>query len=228
CNWFESTDPLVIASGISGNVRFTPFLFDGTDTDPATSGFQPATTCVVVPVTLSSFTGYWQGKNAMLKWVTQMESNNRGFDVQRSLDGRNYSSIGMVQGAGNSSSVRTYQFEDALAGGIPGYIHYRLKQLDYDGRFSFSNVVLLKNENHGIFTIYPNPVKGIMFVKLAEGLSEAKNFRLFNSAGQLIKAGMVTGDVFSINAGNLPAGTYLLKLLDTKGKMLARGTALVN
>ncbi|RYE14988.1 MAG: T9SS type A sorting domain-containing protein, partial [Sphingobacteriales bacterium] len=228
CNWFGSTDPVFIASRNIGNIRFIPFLLDGTDTDPATSGFQPNTTCVVVPVTLSSFIGFWEGKNAKLKWVTQTESNNRGFEVQRSLDGRDYITIGMVQGYGNSNSVRTYNFEDVQAGSIPGYLHYRLKQIDYDGRFTFSNIVLLKNENHGIFTIYPNPVKGTMFVKLADPSSAAKKYQLFNSVGRMIRTGLVTGDVFSIDAKSLPSGTYLLKLMDTSGKMLALGKALVN
>lgn len=228
CNWFESTDPLVIAAGISGNVRFTPFLFDGTDTDPGLSGFQPNTTCIVVPITLSSFTGYWRGKNARLEWVTQMESNNRVFKIERSLDGRNYSVIGEVVGAGNSQSVRNYSFDDLQAGNIPGYLYYRLKQVDYDGRFSYSNVVLLKNENHGIFTIYPNPVKGIMYIKMHDAPRSAQKYQLYNGIGQVIRNGAVTSDIFSIDAGNLPAGSYLLRITNEKGKLVAQGLALVN
>ncbi len=228
CNWFESTDPAVIAAGISGNVRFSPFLLDGTDFDPATSGFQPNTTCVVVPVTLSSFTGYWEGKNARLKWVTQMESNNRHFELQRSLDGRSYSTIGTVQGAGNSSTVRSYSFDDIQAGGIAGYLHYRLKQVDFDGRSSFSHVVLLKNENHGIFTIFPNPVKNTMFIKLVDESSDARKYQLINSLGQVVKNGPVSGDLFSIDVQKLSAGTYLLRLTNNNGKMVAQGLALVN
>lgn len=228
CNWFESTDPTVIAAGISGNVRFVPFLFDGTDTDPSTSGFQPSTTCVVVPVTLSSFTAHWRGKSARLDWVTQTESNNRHFEIQRSLDGRNFTTLGIVQGAGTSNAIRHYNFEDAQAGNIAGYLHYRLKQLDYDGRFSYSNVVLLKNENHGIFTIYPNPVRGTMFVKLMDAASDAKRYQLFNSVGQVIKHGSVSGDLFSVDAAGLPAGTYLLRLMNDSGKMVAQALALVN
>src|SRR5690606_9467705 len=127
CNWFGTTDPLTIAAGISGNVLFTPFLIDGTDTDPVTSGFQPITACIVVPVNISSFTGHWVNKNVELNWVTQTESNNRMFEVQRSTDGQNYSVIGYVPGAGTSNMVRTYQFKDLDAVHHAGYLHYRLR-----------------------------------------------------------------------------------------------------
>lgn len=227
CNWFGTTDPLTIAAGISGNVLFTPFLIDGTDTDPVTSGFQPITACIVVPVNISSFTGHWVNKNVELNWVTQTESNNRMFEVQRSTDGQNYSVIGYVPGAGTSNMVRTYQFKDLDAVHHAGYLHYRLRQVDFDGNFSYSEVVMLKNENSAIFTIYPNPATDVLNIRLTTPNSAVSKYELYNHIGQKVQSGNMSNQLLTISVKGLPAGTYLVTLRDDNGEIIAKSLTLI-
>lgn len=228
CNWYETIDPAAIAAKISGNILYNPFLVDGADTDPLLPGFQPNTSCMVIPVTLSSFTGHWQNKWAVLKWTTQLESNNRVFEIQRSTDGRRFTTIGTVLGAGNSNTVRHYQYNDEEAAGIGAVIYYRLKQVDFDGNNKLSEVVLLKNPNNTIFTFYPNPAHDVIFVKMIRSDITTHQYALINYLGQTIQTGKVTGDYFSIPVQSLPKGTYLIRLSDNTGKTIAQSVALIN
>ncbi len=228
CNWFESIDPSVIATTVSGNVAYQPFLVDGIDTDLGLSGFQPITACRILPIMLSSFNGYWQNKWAVLKWTTQMESNNRVFEVQRSTDGRRFATIATVMGAGNSQVLRHYQYNDESAASVNGLLYYRLKQVDFDGQSTLSQVVLLKNENNTIFTAYPNPAHDVIFVKLVDSRVTAHRYSLINYLGQTIRVGNFTGNYFSVPVTDLSRGTYLIRLSDNTGKIVAQSVTLIN
>jgi len=97
-----------------------------------------------LPVTLLSFSGYKDGSRNQLSWTTGTEINNRGFDVQRSADGINYTSIGFVNSlatGGNSNDQLSYRFTDNTPAGVKQY--YRLRQEDLDGRSKLSNIVLI-------------------------------------------------------------------------------------
>ena len=147
CNWYNSIVQSDIAATISGTVIYIPFLTDGTDTDLGTPGFQPAGTCDILPITLSSFTGIWNGKAPELRWTTQLEINNSYFDLERSFNGRNFERAGVVSGQINSSVITNYQFTDYAVSNTTGLVYYRLKQVDVDGRFSYSNIIVVKNSN---------------------------------------------------------------------------------
>lgn len=100
---------------------------------------------VILPVELSKFEGTLVKNDAFLEWTTDSEENNAGFSIERSFDGRNFQSIGMVDGYGTTETETSYNFRDAnvayRATGPTAY--YRLKQLDFDGQFSYSGVVAL-------------------------------------------------------------------------------------
>jgi hypothetical protein len=112
-----------------------------------------------LPVSWLSFTANANGMDAVLNWATATEINNKGFEVERSLDGSNFKTIGFVEGNINSGSVKNYRFTDnrALEMFAGASVYYRLKQVDLDGNYSYSNIALLNTEEGSDINLYPNP-----------------------------------------------------------------------
>ncbi|WP_345258502.1 hypothetical protein, partial [Flaviaesturariibacter amylovorans] len=131
-----------------------------------------------LPVSLMTFTGKRVNGVNELKWVTASESNNRGFSVERSTDGRTYTSVGFVASraqGGNSNSIQNYSFIDnpsAGSGQAGRKWYYRLRQEDLDGRTKLSTIVVLSADKSGnlvVDGVYPNPAKGAVSVRLQGG-----------------------------------------------------------
>jgi hypothetical protein len=110
-----------------------------------------------LPVTLTSFTGTVVDGDALLRWATATERDNDFFTVERSLNGKDFLAVGQVDGAGTSKEPLHYEFEDEFA--PIGRLYYRLKQTDYDGQFTYSDIIALQNAPSGTHLIVlPNPV----------------------------------------------------------------------
>jgi hypothetical protein len=191
-------------------------------TAPATNAFSPfgvQIAGVVLPVKLTLFNGKRQGVINLLTWVTATESNNLGFEVQRSTDGITYSTIGFVKAAaemGVSKSELTYSYNDLSA---PVKAYYRLNQVDIDNKSTFSKVVRLAsntgNEN-AVSGLYPNPAsaqitaqvdattKGAVIVTVIDGLGRPAMTR---------RATVANGaNTISLGIGNLSRGRYFLQV----------------
>lgn len=115
-----------------------------------------------LPVTLISFTGKATKKSNQLTWNTASEVNNDYFSVEKSVDGLTFSEIGRMTGAGYSTKELTYVYDDINP--IKGNNYYRLKQVDYDGQYEYSKIILLKNRIIERLLVQPNPA--IDFVQL--------------------------------------------------------------
>jgi len=114
----------------------------------------------VFPVELASFDGLLNGNNVELRWRTETEVNNYGFEIERSSDRIIWSNIGFVPGHGNSNSPNDYVFTDKDKFIPSGTIYYRLKQEDIDGKFEYSNVIKLEYKVPSdpiLSQNYPNP-----------------------------------------------------------------------
>lgn len=114
----------------------------------------------VVPVELESFTANIVGNNVNLNWATATETNNRGFEIDRNqnMNHPEWENIGFVDGNGSSTRINHYSFVDANSGGLRS--QYRLKQIDYDGNYKYSNVIETGNNIVHEFSLaqnYPNP-----------------------------------------------------------------------
>ena len=110
----------------------------------------------VVPVTMTYFKGKVENNDAHLSWETATEFNNAGFEVEKSIDGSHFSSIGFVKGNGNSSTQIVYSFID---NNFTKTAYYRLNQIDFDGKSTFSKVVSLQKEaKNKTLTVYPNQI----------------------------------------------------------------------
>lgn len=117
----------------------------------------------ILPVELISFTGKpMKNKAVTLNWATATESNNKQFEVEYSTDGKVFKMIDKVKGAGSTFIRQDYAFEHRAA--TAGINYYRLKQVDYDGAFEYSNVISVElSTKLGSYRVFPNPVKATSF-----------------------------------------------------------------
>ena len=158
----------------------------------------------VLPVELSSFTASIQNKAVVLNWATATEINNYGFEVERSFDKTNWNKVAFKNGYGNSNSVKDYTFTDKDIT-KNGTYYYRLKQIDNNGDFEYSNIVEVNVNIPVKFEVaqnYPNPFNPV--TNISFNLPEASNVTLyiFNAIGQQIK---------TINAGYKEAGKHTIE-----------------
>ena len=162
-----------------------------------------------LPVTLLNFDGTLKNGNALLTWSTANEINNKGFEIFRSADGTSFTSIGFVTGAGNSNLLLNYQFTDKP--GLSGKVFYRLKQIDLDGNFAWSNIVYVTMNANQLITFMPNPAKS--FITISSPVN-VKEVRLLAISGQIIKVWQNVSTNAQLDLGSIASGTYLIQFLN--------------
>lgn len=167
--------------------------------------------CLQLPVELSSFSGKQEGSTNVLTWETSSELNNDYFSIERSVDGNTFYEIGRLKGAGNSTSLNGYVFYDEYPG--EGTNYYRLKQIDKDGSFEYSNVIAIDGGNSiDPVSIYPagNNLFILHFYNSFDG-----EIMLSDIRGNVLFRMQVSGrNEIPIDLGNLSSGIYLLDLND--------------
>ncbi len=163
----------------------------------------------ILPVTLISFIATNTGKSVLLNWQTANELNNNYFSVERSANGISFQEIGEVKSKGNSSQPQQYSFEDYNI--LNEHNYYRLKQVDNDGKFTYSKIVSVDFVASQTIKLYPNPVKNILRV---EGLNPSINTTLsiIDVSGKLIQQLTITGSIYAYNLQKLTAGNYYIKI----------------
>jgi PKD repeat protein len=170
-----------------------------------------------LPVELISFTGKAEAEFNVLNWETVSENNNRGFEIQKSATGKDFLEIGFVNGNGNSTGVNTYKLEDRDIGN--NIYYYRLKQLDYNGNYKYSNVIGIKRElkNSGIEFIYPNPVGDQLNIVLNKELKGQISVSLYDMRGRKVFNSTISPEDYQVNINlkpyNLSEGMYVLNIV---------------
>jgi hypothetical protein len=142
-----------------------------------------------LPVTMMSFTGSASRADAILRWITSSEQNNRGFAVERSYDGKRFTEIGFVRGAGNSNRTNTYSYADKNIFATQRIAYYRLKQVDLNGDYSYSNVILV-NVNQAAraeVAVYPNPVQKELNIELESATASTAKITVTDISGKMVK-----------------------------------------
>ncbi len=171
----------------------------------------------VLPVTLVSLSGQLQQNKTLLHWTAQNEINFSRYEVERSTDATQFSSIGQVNAQGSISTVN-YNFTDNV---LPktSIIYYRLKMIDQDGSFRYSNSIALRQytiTKSKIVSLSPNPFVQTLTIQYDAVAKEKINGGIYNSRGQLIKQlhfnANEGSNQFYINGEGLLAGIYVLRL----------------
>jgi len=174
-----------------------------------------------LPVELTSFTANLIGSNVELHWITETEVNNYGFEIERaSLDSHiiNWLKVGFVQGYGNSNSPKEYSYSDTIKRGMK--YQYRLKQIDNDGKYSFSSIVSVKFESLNNYTLnqnYPNPFNPSTIITYTIPVSSKVTLTVYDLKGQLITTivnEFQEAGNYSVyfNASGFSSGIYFYKI----------------
>ncbi|RYY20650.1 MAG: T9SS type A sorting domain-containing protein [Chitinophagaceae bacterium] len=171
---------------------------------------------IILPVIISDFTLNNTSNAINLVWSTRQESNSAFFAIERSIDGSSWKQVGQVKATGNSANVVKYNFTDVTK--VNGVAHYRLKMVDLDNRFVYSDVRSTRSSAIATVKVFPNPASDYATITLDAKAGNTK-IRLINQNGQVVTEQ-------NIAAGNLVAnmqlkqvqnGTYAINIADANG-----------
>jgi hypothetical protein len=171
----------------------------------------PINTCTTVPVQMLSFEAFCSEDFVNVSWITATEIDNKHFEIEKSSDGLNFSSIGIVEGAGNSNQQQYYLYKDV--GKSNRIVYYRLKQTDYQGHVDYSTIVMADcmRGNSAKTLIYPNPGLNELIIETATNTNNQQRVEIIDGIGQIVYQGVIFHKHF-INTTNYASGVYLIKL----------------
>lgn len=177
-----------------------------------------------VPITLGEFTGSRENNKNVLSWNTLSEMNNKGFELQRSVNGSEFTTIAFIATKaenGTSSSEIKYNYSDKASA---TNTYYRLKQIDKDGKTSYSSIVLIKGEKPNRFelvNVYPNPAKEKLNITVTAPKAAQATLTVTDMTGKVVMQQnnqLALGENnISINVAALNTGNYLIKLTCADG-----------
>ncbi|TSA51154.1 MAG: T9SS C-terminal target domain-containing protein, partial [Sphingobacteriales bacterium] len=165
-----------------------------------------------LPIQLTTFTAEnVNDVSVLLKWETESEINNNYFCVERSVDGKTFSEIGIVNGNGTTETKHNYTLSDEAP--ISGVSYYRLKQVDFDGNFSYSQIIAVEiHSTQTDWSIYPNPVSEQLTVNCNQFAGSTIN--LMDVFGRIIISQKINLKSEIINLKSIPSGIYFIELND--------------
>lgn len=175
----------------------------------------------LLPVEMASFNAETTSKGGVqLVWETASETNNDYFDIQHSQNGKDFNTIKTINGAGTTTTPQYYSWIDPNP--IPGTNYYRLKQVDFDRRFQFSEVKAVEvispnglSIANNQFNIYPNPASNDLYLNPIRTFDQPVSFDIVNMLGRSVLSGKMDGSKSAnshINIEQLQAGSYLIRL----------------
>ncbi|GAB4408609.1 MAG: hypothetical protein OHK0039_11850 [Bacteroidia bacterium] len=167
------------------------------------------------PVEWADVDAQWVGGRPILTWSTLWETNTAHFDIERSADGRSFSPIGQVAAAGTSSDLRSYRFSDDEAAAFTWQrLHYRIRQVDLDGRFSYSSIQTLDlTDRQGSLLAYPNPARDQLTIALAVAGTQPGQLTITDLTGRTRYVQTLTAGQheISLSVAEWQRGLYLVR-----------------
>ena len=170
----------------------------------------------ILPVELTSFTGACSNGNQEFSWITATETNNDFFTLEKSVNAVDFIEAGRVKGAGNSTSPESYHFvlnsDDAV------YQYFRLKQTDFNGKFSYSSVINLEcsSDYYGAVTLFPNPVANEARIRFNFPIKEHIVYTITDIYGRPVQMGDIQTDEnireLEFPVDELSGGVYLVEM----------------
>lgn len=172
-----------------------------------------------LPIELLSFNTTCLDGKTELNWITSSEINNDYFVIENSTDGINFGEVITKKGAGNSQINISYSVTDDNK--YSGTAYYRLKQVDFDGAFSYSSIIAATCISDTKVNIYPNPFNDYIMVDLKTNYSK---IILTNAVGQFIKEInlLANQNILKIDLADFPKGIYFIKLIGTDNSILTK------
>ena len=158
--------------------------------------------------------------SANLNWATASEINNSHFEIERSFDGRAFETVGEVAGNGNSQHQITYRFLDETISPTENNVFYRLKQVDFDGAFEYSDIRVVRFEgNHLNLVAYPNPITDELTLTVGLAQGENYNIQAVDMQGTRVfeENYTFTNGIHRINTAQWTSGMYILKVASEQG-----------
>ncbi len=171
----------------------------------------------ILPITLSGFGAKKVGQRILLNWSTVSEFNNKGFKVQRSRDGIQWTTIGFVKGSGNSSVESLYQFEDALP--VSGKNFYRLQQVDLDNRSVYSSVVMANFSLKGFYSL--QSLTNGKFRLMIESTGQTE-LVMVDVGGRILMGKMAGQGIHQLDMSAYAPGIYILQLKQGKQSFIEK------
>jgi hypothetical protein len=174
-----------------------------------------------LPIKLTSFSGRLQsGNTVVLDWTSSIELESSKYEVERSVDGKNYTKVGVLKAAGNSLTTLKYNYIDNLP--TAGAYFYRLKQIDIDGFVEYSKVIYVNGKvGAGLVTkVFPNPFNSeVQLIGATSSDLAPGNVKVFTLSGQLVKHRLVGANAIAID-DTAPKGVYILQVKEQRFKLI--------
>ena len=166
-----------------------------------------------LPLKWGAVAAYRQGQTVKIEWTTYQELNVSAYSIERSIDGRNWTTIINGVGPGNTDAARSYTQTDANYN--PQRLYYRIKQLDIDGKFSYSTIVpVTAIKDYSTLIVFPNPFTSSFNIGNTD-LSKIQTVELFSHSGTLVKRWSTPQSAYTVQT--LAAGIYTVKIIMTDG-----------
>ena len=173
---------------------------------------------VPLPVQFVTLTGEIKNNHALLSWITSSETNNKGFTIQRSADGKTFRPVGFLSSLapnGNSEQRLRYAFEDQEQ--VSGIVYYRLEQMDIDGKKNLSKILRLAAADASFdLVVSPNPFTQAFSVNTYGAQGNNGTIRVMSMSGRTIKTVTVTGNETLVDLNAAPAGMYIIQYSDNE------------
>lgn len=165
-----------------------------------------------LPVELTYFKAEKREAKVNLTWETANELNNEFFSIEHSIDGENFESIGIVEGAGTTDEPQNYSFLHKTP--KSGLNYYRLLQVDFDGKLNSSKIEVVDFNRNSTFGFSPNPFTDEVTITLEKALLKNTQFNVFNMQGQLVYTGIIPEGQLQevVNLSSIPSGAYTLRI----------------
>lgn len=161
----------------------------------------------ILPVKFYDFSAVMYDHQCLIKFTTASEINNDYFEIERSADGQNFKMLTSISGAGNSNDLVAYDWSDKDP--LLGYNYYRIKQTDFDGKSTYSNIVSTRNNAEEGFALQPTVITNQLQIMTA-----AQNFdvKIITSEGSIVMQSHQLSGVQNIDTAHLPSGLYIVTI----------------
>ncbi len=164
-----------------------------------------------LPIGLLTLFGEQKEQQNIIWWQTFQETNNKHFIIERATNPATFLPVGKVEGNGNTNMIREYQFIDTAP--LVGVNYYRLKQVDFDGTYSYSPIVAIKFVPTGMLDVFPNPAYyGEFTFQIKDLVSAQGAWYLYDLHGRQVKYASFETPTQKITTQDLPKGVYILKV----------------